>query len=104
MIWLIIIMSGLITFAMRFVFLTPIMPATLSAPMTTAMRLVPIAVLWTIIVAEIFLAGPAIADVSSTTRIIAALGAGLIAWRTKSVVMTIGIGLPLLWLANLFVA
>lgn len=104
MIWLLIIISGLITFAMRFVFLTPVMPAKLSPAASVAMRLVPIAVLWTIIVAEIFLSNGAIQDIGSNTRIIAAAGAALIAWRTKSVILTIGCGLPLLWAANYFLA
>ena len=100
MIWIIIIVSGLITFSMRFVFLTPVMPGQLSQNALTAMRLVPIAVLWTIVVAEIFLDGNHIAELASNTRIIAAIGAGLIAWRTKSVLLTIGCGLPFLWGAN----
>ena len=104
MIWALIIISGLITFAMRFVFLTPVMPAKLSPTATTAMRLVPIAVLWTIVVAEIFLSNGAVADITSNTRILAALGAAFIVWRTKSVILTIGLGLPLLWAANYFLA
>ena len=102
MIWAIIIISGLITFSMRFIFLTPVMPAKLSDNALTAMRLVPIAVLWTIVVAEIFLDGRQIAAFESNTRILAAIGAGLIAWRTKSVLLTIGCGLPFLWVANYF--
>lgn len=100
MIWGVIILCGLITFTMRFIFLTPVMPARLSPSALTAMRLVPIGVLWTIIIAEIFLDGSQIADPLTNTRIIAALGAGIIAWRTKSVTATIGIGMPFLWLAN----
>lgn len=100
MIWVIIIISGLITFAMRFIFLTPVMPSNLSPTATTAMRLVPIAVLWTIVVAEIVLDGGQIADFTTNPRLIAAFGAGLIAWRTKSVILTIGCGLPLLWLVE----
>lgn len=97
MIWLIIITSGLITFAMRFIFLTPAMPSNLSPAALTAMRLVPISVLWTIVVAEVFLDGNSIADPLSNTRLYAALGAGLIAWRTKSVIGTIIGGMSLYW-------
>ena len=102
MIWVIMIISGLITFAMRFVFLTPVMPKTLSPAATTAMRLVPIAVLWTIVVAEIVLTGQQVADFTTNARIFAACGAALIAWWTKSVILTIGCGLPLLWLVEYF--
>ena len=100
MIWLIIIASGLLTFTMRFIFLTPVMPAKLSVTATTAMRLVPIAVLWTIIVAEIFLSSGQIAELSTNPRIFAAIGAAFIAWRTKSAVLTIACGMPLLWILN----
>ena len=100
MIWFIIIISGLITFGMRFVFLTPAMPKHLSKDAITAMRLVPIAVLWTIVVAEIMLAGGQITDPLSNTKLLAALGAAVIAWRTKSVILTIGCGMPFLWAAN----
>ena len=102
MIWIIIIISGLITFGMRFVFLTSAMPKQLSKDAVTAMRLVPIAVLWTIVVAEITLVGGQITDPFSNTKLLAALGAAAIAWRTKSVILTIGCGMPFLWAANYF--
>lgn len=97
MIWLIIILSGLMTFAMRFVFLTPVMPAKLSPAASTAMRLVPIAVLWTIVVAELFLSAGQIAEFATNPRIFAAAIAAIIAWRTRSAVLTIACGMPLLW-------
>ena len=100
MIWLFIILSGLITFAMRFIFLTPVMPAHLSPIMTTAMRLVPLAVLWTIVVAEVFISNAEIADMGSNMRLYAACGAAIIAWRTKSVIGTIIGGMGLYWLLS----
>ncbi len=97
MIWFLIILSGLITFSMRFIFLTPAMPANLSPLMLTAMRLVPIAVLWTIVVAEIFLQNGAIAELSTNIRLYAALGAAVIVMVTKSVIGTIIGGMSLYW-------
>ena len=97
MIWFLIIVSGLITFSMRFIFLTPAMPANLSPLMLTAMRLVPIAVLWTIVVAEVFLHKGAIADLSTNIRLYAALGAAVIVMATKSVIGTIIGGMSLYW-------
>lgn len=97
MIWLLIIVSGLITFSMRFIFLTPAMPANLSPLMLTAMRLVPIAVLWTIVVAEVFLQNGAIAELSTNIRLYAALGAAVIVMVTKSVIGTIIGGMSLYW-------
>ena len=97
MIWFLIILSGLITFSMRFIFLTPAMPANLSPLMLTAMRLVPIAVLWTIVVAEIFLQNGAIAELSTNIRLYAALGTAVIVMVTKSVIGTIIGGMSLYW-------
>ncbi|MGC6530869.1 MAG: AzlD domain-containing protein [Candidatus Puniceispirillaceae bacterium] len=97
MIWFLIIVSGLITFSMRFIFLTPAMPANLSPLMLTAMRLVPIAVLWTIVVAEVFLQNGAIAELSTNVRLYAALGAAVIVMVTKSVIGTIIGGMSLYW-------
>ena len=97
MIWFLIIVSGLITFSMRFIFLTPAMPANLSPLMLTAMRLVPIAVLWTIVVAEVFLQNGAIAELSTNIRLYAALGAAVIVMVTKSVIGTIIGGMSLYW-------
>ena len=97
MIWFLIILSGLITFSMRFIFLTPAMPANLSPLMLTAMRLVPIAVLWTIVVAEVFLQNGAIAELSTNVRLYAALGAAVIVMVTKSVIGTIIGGMSLYW-------
>ena len=97
MIWFLIIVSGLITFSMRFIFLTPAMPANLSPLMLTAMRLVPIAVLWTIVVAEVFLQNGAIAELSTNIRLYAALGAAVIVMATKSVIGTIIGGMSLYW-------
>lgn len=104
MIWLVIIISGMITFAMRFVFLTPLMPKDISPAMTTAMRLVPIAVLWTIIVAEIFLSGQAVADPLTNPRLYAAALALIVAWLSQSVIATIGVGLPALWAFDYFLS
>ena len=97
MIWFLIIVSGLITFSMRFIFLTPAMPANLSPLMLTAMRLVPIAVLWTIVVAEVFLQNGAIAELSTNVRLYAALGAAVIVMVTKSVIGTIIGEMSLYW-------
>lgn len=97
MIWFLIILSGLITFSMRFIFLTPAMPANLSPLMLTAMRLVPIAVLWTIVVAEVFLQNGAIAELSTNIRLYAALSAAVIVMITKSVIGTIIGGMSLYW-------
>ena len=100
MIWGLIIMSGLITFGMRFVFLTPAMPKELPPMALAAMRLVPLAVLWTIVVAEVFLKDGQLADFSHNERFYAAIGAAVIAWCTKSVIATIICGMSLYWLIS----
>ena len=100
MIWFLIIGSGLITFGMRFIFLTPAMPRQLPDWAEAAMRLVPVAVLSTIIISEVFISDGALPPLENNPRVMAAILAGIIAFWTKSVLLTIGCGLPLLWAAR----
>ena len=97
MIWWLMILSGLITFAMRFVFLTPVMPQKLPHWATRAMRLVPVCVLSTIIFAELLIVDGALAPIENNPKLIAACLAAIIAIVTKSVALTIIGGLCLLW-------
>lgn len=97
-IWLTIIGMGIITFAIR---LTPIVLLErfeLSPPIRQALKFVPAAVLSAIIFPELFMPEGAI-DISLTNeRLLAGLIAALVAWRTKNVLWTIGVGMAALWL------
>lgn len=100
MIWFLIIGSGLITFAMRFVFLTPAMPRQLPDWAEAAMRLVPVAVLSTIIISEVFISDGTLAPIENNPRIMAAMLAAIIAFWTKSVLLTLAGGLSCLYVLS----
>lgn len=102
MIWWLMIISGMITFTMRFIFLTPIMPQKQPHWAERAMRLVPVSVLSTIILAEILIIDGALAPIENNPRLIAAALAAIIVMVTKSVALTIIGGLSLLWVLTLF--
>ena len=97
-IWLTIIGMGIITFAIR---LTPIVLLErfeLSPRLRQALKFVPAAVLSAIIFPELFMPEGTI-DISLTNeRLIAGLIAAVVAWRTKNVLWTIGVGMGVLWL------
>ncbi|HEY1014671.1 MAG TPA: AzlD domain-containing protein [Herpetosiphonaceae bacterium] len=84
---------GLITFGQRFAFIA--LQGRWAPPdwLTRALRFVPVAVLSAIIVPDLVLRDNAL-DLSPTNpRLICGLVAGLVAWRTKNVLLTIGAGL-----------
>ena len=97
-----IVGMGLITYAIRLsLFLLPervILPPWL----LRGLRYVPAAVLSAIIAPELFQPGGTL-DVSlGNDRLLAGLVAILIAWRTRNVVLTVAIGLILLWLLQTY--
>ncbi|CUS01937.1 Branched-chain amino acid transport [Candidatus Promineifilum breve] len=97
-----IVGMGLITYAIRLsLFLLPervILPPWL----LRGLRYVPAAVLTAIIAPELFQPGGTL-DVSlGNDRLLAGLVAILIAWRTRNVVLTVAIGLILLWLLQTY--
>lgn len=100
MIWIIIIISGLITYGMRFVFLTSLMPKQLAPWAEFAMKMVPISVLSTIIIAEIFIIDGQIPPMEENPRFVSGFIALIVAYYTRSVLMTMASGLGFLWLLS----
>lgn len=69
---------------------------------TRALRYVPTAVLTAIIVPELLLTSGSL-DVSfGNARLIAGMLAGVVAWRTKNVFLTILVGMLALWLVQMW--
>ena len=100
MIWLIILLSGLITYGMRFVFLTSIMPSKLPDWAAFMMKMVPIAVLSTIIIAEIFIIDGQVPPMEENPRFVSGFIALIVAYYTRSVLLTMASGLGFLWLLS----
>jgi branched-subunit amino acid transport protein len=97
-IWLAIIGMGIITYALR---LGPILlmeRIEIGGTARQALRFVPTAVLSAIVFPELFMPGGTL-DVSlGNERLLAGMLAALVAWRTKNVLWTIGVGMVALWL------
>ena len=99
MVWLLMIATGLFTFATRFIMFSGLGRASLPSWLVDALNYVPIAVLTAIIVPAVLI------DPASTTiaivdnpRLYAALVAIAVALWTRQVVLTIVAGLGMLWL------
>jgi branched-subunit amino acid transport protein len=89
---------GLITFAIRVALF--LAPERLSLPvwLLRALRYVPAAVLSAIILPELLLPGGTLDLSLGNARLLAGLAAILIAWRTRNVLLTVGVGMIVLWL------
>ncbi len=68
-----------------------------------SMRYVPIAVLTAIIVPEVIIPGGEFNVSPGNARLLAALVAVIVAWRTKNVFLTVATGMIVLWLLQSFV-
>ena len=99
MIWLLMITTGLFTFATRFIMFSNLGRASLPGWLVDALNFVPIAILTAIIVPAVLIdpADKAIAIVDNP-RLYAALAAIAVALWTRQVVLTIIAGLSMLWL------
>lgn len=88
---------GLATFALRLA-LIGAPQWRLPAALGRALRFVPVAVLTAIIVPEILRPGGQLNLAPANPRLWAGLLAVIIAWRTRSVLLTIALGMATLWL------
>ncbi|MBS3932911.1 MAG: AzlD domain-containing protein [Truepera sp.] len=98
MIWLAILGMGLITFGLRLSFLA--LSGRLAAPdwLTRALRFVPVAVLTALVVPAIIYREGALSLSLDNERLIAGLLAAIVAWRTRSVLATLAVGMGSVWL------
>jgi len=95
--WLIIIAMGLITFSLRLSFITLLGRVRLPHLVQRSLDFVPPAILSALIFSDLFGTGT-VQSISPQlySRILAGLIAVLVAWRTRNVVLTIGVGLATL--------
>ena len=102
-IWLVLILGGLLTFGMRFIFVYLLGRFEVPEMMHRALRFVPAAVLSAIIVPELLVRSDQINVSLTNFRLLAGLVAVLVAWRTKNTLLTILAGmLALLLLEFIF--
>ncbi len=90
-------LAGLATFAIRLSFIALLGRVRTPPLLVRALRFVPPAVLSAIIASELFVRGGALDLSPGNERLLAALVATLVAWRSRSVLLTIAAGMAALW-------
>jgi len=96
--WLpVLILGGLLTFATRLSFIALLGRFEAPEIITRALRFVPPAVLSAIIFPELLLRDGAWVTPWANPRLLAGIIAGLVAWRTRNVLLTIAVGLAAFW-------
>ena len=101
--WLTIIASGGVTYAIRLSFIVLLGRVALPEVLRRGLRFVPPAVLAAIILPELVLRQGNLDLSPANPRLLAGLLAGVIAWRTRNVLLTIGVGMAGLWLLQALV-
>jgi branched-subunit amino acid transport protein len=93
--WLMIVCIGIATFAMRLSFMALFGRGGIPDWLRRALRFVPASVLAAIVVPDLLLQGGALSLMNP--RLFAGVIAAIIAWRTRSAPLTLGVGMVSLW-------
>ena len=101
-IWLVMIIIGVITFLTRLSFIALQDKLQMPDIISRGLKYVPTAVLTAIIVPELLLTSGSLDISFGNARLFAGILAGLVAWRTKNVFLTILVGMLALWLIQLW--
>lgn len=96
--WLTLVGMGAVTFLVRVTPFVALERIDLPPRVRQALVFVPIAVLSAIVAQEVLAPGGNYVLEPGNHRILAALIAGAVAWRTKNVLATVGAGMGALWL------
>lgn len=95
--WLSIVAIGIVTFGYRLSFIFLFERLRVPAWLRRALRFVPIAALTAIITPELMIRGGAFNGVLFNSRMLAGVVAAAVAYRTRSVLLTIAVGMLVLW-------
>ena len=95
-VWLIIIVTGIITYAIRLSFIILFEHKDIPPTLQRWLKYVPPAVFAAIIFPEIFVRDGSVDGSPGNPRLVAGLIAALVAWRTKNVLLTILTGMAAL--------
>jgi len=96
-IWAVILLVGALNYASRLSFIAFFARRAMPPLLARALKYVPAAMLTALIVPMVVEPNGFATDVW-TPRVAAALVAGVVAWRTRSTLRTLGIGMATLWL------
>ncbi len=103
-IWVVLIAGGLATYLTRLSFIALAHRGAPPAWVTRPLRFVPAAVLSAIILPEVLTPSGTFDAAPAVPRLLAALAAVIVAWRTRSVLLTLVVGMGVLWLATALLA
>ena len=96
--WLLLLAMGAVTFASRIFMIALMGRVQVPDLLVRALKYVPPAVLSAIIAPEL-LRPAGVLDVSlSNVRLLAGVAAILVAWRTRSILLTLAVGMGLMWI------
>jgi len=95
--WPIVLTLGIGTFLVRFSFILIMDKLTLPDAVHNMLRFIPASVLTALIVPSVLLHKNGVASFAGWEQPIAALVAVAVAWKTKNVLATIGVGMLVLW-------
>ena len=98
--WLTLIIAGLLTFATRLSFFVLLGRWQPPKWFQRALRFVPTAVLSAIIVPEVLMSETGVNLSPLNPRLLAALIAGLVAWKTKNATLTVLAGMIIFWIVS----
>jgi branched-subunit amino acid transport protein len=101
-VWVTIFACGLVTFLIRLSFIAIHGRVTMPLWFTRALTFVPVAVLSAITLPEILIPNEAVNFSILNPRLIAGIVAVLVAWRTKNIVVTIAVGMLILFVGQYF--
>lgn len=105
MIWSLIVVVGAINFLSRLSFIAFFARREMPPLLARALRHVPAAMLTAIVVPAIVFATPGVLRLDiGNVKLVAALIAGIVAWRWRNTLLTIGVGMVALWLLQRFVS
>ena len=99
-IWGVMVISGLATFAIRLTFILLVGQREIPAVLRRALHFIPPAVLTAIILPEMLLPAGQLNLSPANPNLLAGIVAVLVAWRTRSVLLTILVGMVVFWLAR----
>ena len=97
LLWITIVAMGLVTYGIRLSLIVLLGRLNVPPIVERGLRFVPPAVLSALILPDVLRHGGTLDLSFGNTRLIAASVAALVAWRTRNVLLTIGVGMAVLW-------
>ena len=99
--WIVIIVVGVLNYLSRLSFIALFAKVEMPPLVARALRFVPAAMLMAIVVPSVVFSAPGTLAFSYTNpKLVAALVAAAIAWRTRNAVATMTLGMLTLWIAQ----